>query len=233
MKARIATITGACALIAGLLGPSTALAHHGHHSRADRNHDGLPDKWEHKHHLRLRAGQASADQDHDGLRNRAEFLAGDDPRDADSDDDGVKDGAEGAGKVVSFTGGVLKIELFGSGDTLSGQVTSDTEFECDDEGGHHDAGAKSSSLGGEGELGLSLSTGDDDVHTDGSVGGRADVHGDDGPGDDDDQGEDRGDGPKCAAAPTSLTAGTVVKEAELEVKGGGAFWSEVELLDTP
>ena len=209
MKARIAMIAGACALIACLLGPGSALAHRSHHSRADRNHDGLPDRWERKHHLRLRAGQASADQDHDGLRNRAEFLASTDPRDADSDDDGVSDGNEGAGRVVSYADGVLTIELFGSADKLSGKVTSDTEFECDDEGEHHSA--RSAHFGGDGELELSF-------HEEG---------------DDDGENDDRGDGPKCAAAPTSLTAGTVVKEAELKVSGGGAVWSEIELLATP
>ena len=57
----------------------------------DRNHDKIPDKWERHYHLSLHVNQARRDQDHDGLNNRAEFRAQDDPRDADSDNNGVKD----------------------------------------------------------------------------------------------------------------------------------------------
>ena len=60
----------------------------------DRNHDRIPDRWEKRHHLSLHVNQARRDQDRDGLNNRDEFKAGTDPRDRDSDDDGVKDGAD-------------------------------------------------------------------------------------------------------------------------------------------
>ena len=65
-------------------------------SARDRNHDRIPDRWEKRHHLSLRVNQARRDQDHDGLRNRAEFRAHTDPRDADTDDDGVGDADEDA-----------------------------------------------------------------------------------------------------------------------------------------
>lgn len=97
----------------------------------DRNHDRIPDRWERAHHLSLRVNQARRDQDHDGLRNRAEFRAHTNPRKADTDGDGIKDGAEHAGKIASFTGGVLTINLFG-GKTLTGTVDDTTEIECDD-----------------------------------------------------------------------------------------------------
>ena len=111
---------------------------------ADRNHDGLSDSWEARHHLSLKVNQSSRDQDHDGLNNRgeraehtnprkadsdrdglkdgAEVKSGNNPRDRDSDDDGVGDRDEQAGSIVSFHDGVLEIAL-ASGGTVSGQVT--------------------------------------------------------------------------------------------------------------
>ena len=78
---------GALALLAL---PSVAAA-------KDRNHDRIPDRWEKRHHLSLKVKQTTRDQDRDHLRNRAEFLSGNDPRDRDSDDDGVMDDDENAG----------------------------------------------------------------------------------------------------------------------------------------
>src|ERR671930_2340269 len=101
-----------------------------HSWKGDRNHDRIPDRWERANHLSLKVNQARRDQDHDGLRNRAEFLAGDNPRDDDSDDDGIEDGQEKAGTVVSFTGGVLIVHLF-NGDDVKGTVDDNTEIECE------------------------------------------------------------------------------------------------------
>src|SRR4051795_7339880 len=117
---------GALALLAM---PSLAAA-------KDRNHDHIPDRWEKRHHLSLKTNQARLDQDRDHLRNRAEFLAGDNPRDRDSDDDGVMDGSEQAGTIASFDAGTgrLVIDLFGT-DTVAGLVTDQTEIKCDDDGG--------------------------------------------------------------------------------------------------
>jgi hypothetical protein len=126
------------------------------------------------------------------------------PRDADTDNDGIEDGAENAGTVASFTGGVLTINLAGGG-TLTGDVTQDTEIECDDrasasdDGDHHHGG----------------DPGDDD--------GGGDQGDDDGGGDD--QGDD--DGGNCAA--DALTAGAVVHEAELKARDGKATFEKVEL----
>jgi hypothetical protein len=169
----------------------------------DRNHDRIPDKWEKRHHLSLKHKQGRRDQDHDGLKNRGEWRARFDPRDADTDDDGVDDGDENTGKVESFEDGVLTISLF-NGDTIKGAVTDDTEIECDDDadddhGRHHHHG--------------------DDDHGD-----------DDGPdavaahhGDDDDEGNEDCD-------TEALVAGAKVLEAELKIRDGEAVWDEVELF---
>jgi hypothetical protein len=73
-----------------------------------------------------------------------EFKAGDNPRDADTDNDGVKDGNENAGTIQSFdpSTGRLVSNLFG-GDTLSGLVTDQTEIECDNEAEDNDNGQMS------------------------------------------------------------------------------------------
>ena len=79
----------------------------------DRDHDHMPDRWEAKYGLNTHKNDARGDKDRDGLRNLAEYRAHTNPRKADTDGDGIEDGAEHAGKVASFTGGVLTIDLFG------------------------------------------------------------------------------------------------------------------------
>src|SRR5919199_3599665 len=62
--------------------------------RRDRDHDGLPDKWEKRHHLSVHKANAKKNPDHDGLNNLREFKNHTDPRDADTDNDGLDDGDE-------------------------------------------------------------------------------------------------------------------------------------------
>jgi hypothetical protein len=174
-----------------------------HSWRGDRNHDRLPDRWERAHHLSLKVNQAKRDQDRDGLRNRGEFLAGDDPRDADSDDDGIDDGQEKAGTVVSFTAGVLTVHLF-NGDDVKGTVDDTTEIECEQaESTTTTPTARKADDG----------PGDDDDHGD-------DDHGDD---DEDDQGQAGCDASK-------LVPGAVVGEAELKATAAGLVFREIELV---
>jgi hypothetical protein len=187
------------ALFAVFAGPAAA---------RDRNHDRIPDRWEKRHHLSVHVNQARRDQDSDGLRNRAEFKAGLNPRDDDSDDDGVDDGDEHAGTIDSFDAstGKLTIKLFG-GDSISGLVTDGTEIECDD------ASAKTSDHGddeGDGRHGD-----DNDDHGDDN-----DEHGDDDEGDEDEH-------QSCGA--DALTAGREVDEADLELANGKATFRKVEL----
>jgi hypothetical protein len=192
----------------------------------DRNHDRIPDRWEKRHNLSLQVNQAGRDQDRDHLRNRAEFMAGDNPRSADSDGDGIPDGEENAGTIQSFdpSTGKLTIALFG-GETLSGLVGEETEIEC---GGDHSGMASASDDGeehggsageeGEGEPG--------DDHGDHGEEGE-DHHGEGGePGDDDSPGGE-GEAPSCTTA--DLTEGAAVKEAELKLESGSATFEKVEL----
>lgn len=61
---------------------------------ADRDKDGLPDRWELRYHLAVAKWSAKADPDRDGLRNRGELKFRTHPRRADTDRDGLRDGAE-------------------------------------------------------------------------------------------------------------------------------------------
>jgi hypothetical protein len=65
-------------------------------SAKDINHDRIPDRWERAYRLSLKVDQSKRDQDHDGLRNRAEWLDHTSPRSVDSDHDGLADSHEDA-----------------------------------------------------------------------------------------------------------------------------------------
>ncbi|MEO6184003.1 MAG: DUF1800 family protein, partial [Verrucomicrobiota bacterium] len=61
----------------------------------DSDNDGMPDVWEDANLFNKNsAADATLDADSDGLNNRDEFLAGTNPRNQDSDGDGVSDGVE-------------------------------------------------------------------------------------------------------------------------------------------
>src|SRR3954466_15696375 len=122
MNAFSKTLAGGVAFTLLLAGSAEA-------KTTDRNHDGLPDRWERTHHLSLRLDQARRDQDHDGLNNRGEYRAGFDPRDRDSDNDGIADGRANAGSVTAFKDGVLTVAL-AKGGTLTAKVTDATRVEC-------------------------------------------------------------------------------------------------------
>jgi hypothetical protein len=113
---------------------------------------------------------------------------------------------QNAGTVTSFTGGVLTITL-NNGQTVSGNVTGDTEIECQ-------AADMSGSL-------RSHDRGDDNGDRGGDNGNN--------PGDDDQgQGDDNNENANCSSA--DLTPGTVVHEARLRLSGSGATWDKVELV---
>jgi len=60
----------------------------------DRDHDGLPDRWEKRHGLSTKKKSANRDPDHDHLKNRREHRLRLHPRRADTDRDGLWDRAE-------------------------------------------------------------------------------------------------------------------------------------------
>lgn len=213
----------AAALVAALIAAIPASA-----ASKDRNHDRIPDRWETKHGLSLHKNQARKDQDRDGLRNRGEFQASMDPRDDDTDNDGVEDGDEGAGTVTSFDAatGELVINVF-NGDTISGTVDENTEIECE-----NDDATEPDDHG-------------DDVGDDGPNHDIGDDHGDDGPehdvgddngGDDDnsgpggdrrDHGEHGSEHADCTV--DALVPGAIVREAELDLTADGLVYEEIEL----
>jgi hypothetical protein len=201
MKRRtIRLLVAAAAVSAAVLAVAATGSAHG--NRGDRNHDRIPDRWERAFHLSLKVNQAQRDQDHDGMRNRAEFMAGTNPRRADSDDDGTKDDDEGAGTVTSFENGVLVVHLF-NGDDVKGTVDDQTEIRCESRamGPIVVSGARKADEG----------PGGDD---------HGDHHGDD-RGDDDNEDQ-------CDAG--ALTAGAVVHEAELKTTAGGLVFREIEIV---
>src|SRR3954469_22789593 len=74
------------ALAALLAVPGAAMA-----KSRDRDHDKLPDKWEHKFHLSTHHKSGKGDPDKDGLDNRGEFKSKTNPRKDDTDRDGIDD----------------------------------------------------------------------------------------------------------------------------------------------
>jgi hypothetical protein len=113
---------------------------------------------------------------------------------------------QNAGTVASFTNGVLTIAL-NNGQTVSGNVTGDTEIECQ-------APDTSGSMS-------SHDRGDDN-------GDHGDNNGNDQGDDDQGQGDDDNGNANCSSA--DLTPGTVVHEARLSLSSAGATWDKVELV---
>jgi|SRR4051794_2894560 len=205
----------AIGLLAMLSVPSIAAA-----KQRDRNHDRIPDRWEKRHRLSIRVNQARRDQDRDRLRNRAEFMAGTNPRNADSDDDGIPDGEENAGTIASFdpASGKLVINVFG-GETVSGLVTEETEIECRGQKNGASASDSDDDEEGSGDEEQGEEPGDDEEDQD--------EQGDD-QGDQEDPGDDDGQSSNCTTA--DLVAGAIVHEAELEIEDGSATFEKVELI---
>lgn len=96
--------------------------HSYHHLSADGDDDSLPDAWEEDNGLsatdnglsdRAKEGE-DGDFDGDGLSNRAEYVAGTDPSDIDSDNDGLSDLDElrtyGTDPTVSDASGELVVQ---------------------------------------------------------------------------------------------------------------------------
>jgi hypothetical protein len=196
-----------------------------HHAKvADRNHNGMSDRWERRHHVH----KSTADPDHDGVKNLGEFHNSTNPRDEDSDNDGVEDGDddsnhdgiddgdEQSGTILSFDGTTLIVKLV-NGDELKGAVNDRTEIECETAAPaattRHDGGDDESGDDNSGPGSTTSGSGD-----------QGDDHGDDdGEHGDDDQGEHS----SCSTA--ALVPDTIVREAELRLTSTGAIFHEIEL----
>jgi hypothetical protein len=86
---RQSAIASVVAAAFALAGATTA-----HAARTDSDGDGMPDRWEKHHGLKVHQADGRADKDGDGLSNLAEYRAGGDPRREDTDRDGQDDGDE-------------------------------------------------------------------------------------------------------------------------------------------
>jgi hypothetical protein len=210
---------------------------------ADRDHDGLPDRWEHKHHLSTTKKSANGDPDRDRVDNGNELREGTNPRDRDSDNDGRADGREDRDR-----------------DHLSNAAEDRTandprDRDTDDDGiedGAEQAGVVASfedgvlviDLANGGEVSGRV-TADTEIECEGENEAEHHRHGeadaadrgpgsgdDSGSGSDDRGGDDRGDdGRDDDACPSgTLAAGARVHEAELRVTSSGAVWEEIELI---
>jgi hypothetical protein len=203
-----------CAAVAVVPGSALARKHSCPTSaRVDRNHDRIPDRWECRNRLSLSVNQARRDPDHDGLNNRGEFEVGDNPRDADTDNDGIRDGAEHAGTIagaVDPATGLLTVNLAGGGTLTAKVVAGVTRIECED------ATARASRRDGTDDSGSNSGPGSATSGEAGENRGR-----------ENEPGDDRGNDNRTCSA--TLTAGATVREAEVAATAGGLVFTEIEL----
>jgi hypothetical protein len=109
-------------------------------SGGDPDRDGIDNRNEYRERTdpqrrdsdRDRSLDGREDRDGDGLSNAAEDRSGNDPDDPDTDNDGVGDADEHAGRVVSLANGRLTIAL-ATGGTLTAAVSDDTDIGCGSE----------------------------------------------------------------------------------------------------
>ena len=189
----------------------------------DSNKDRIPDRWEKSHKLTLKKDQRKLDQDKDGLRNRGEFLADTNPRDKDSDDDGITDVKEKAGVIASYDAdaGTLTITLYAGGE-LTGTVTDNTRVKCEDDSATPpteptDPTAARSGHSGPGGHHSDDESGDDDSGDDESSDDDAEHEGH--------HGDCDGD---CSIA--DLADGVEVTEANVKYTAAGAVFTELEIV---
>ena len=162
--------------------PAVALAHNGHHHKRH-------------HHSRVRHEKFLAHR-HDASDNNGSPATGTEPT---------------AGTVTSFANNMLTITL-NNGNTVSGDVTNDTEVKCENPAEDNNGD-------------------DNDLEHGDRISDHGPGGGDDGNdndlGDNNDQGDDNDANDMC-----TITPGMAVTKAELTINGAGAFWDEVELVSS-
>lgn len=183
---------GTFALTGAMLTASPAIA------GGDRDHDGMPNRWEARNGLNPTSDDAAADKDHDGLTNLEEYRHGGDPRDEDSDNDGHDDGDEihdrDRGTRIndrdSDDDGVLDGDEDSDHDGIDNEDEDDASESCRDDDGDRD----DDDLSDEDENDYRTRANDADTDDDGIFDGNEDYD-DDGQSneDDDDSDDDRCD----------------------------------------
>ncbi|HEY0633128.1 MAG TPA: hypothetical protein VGC98_13815 [Thermoleophilaceae bacterium] len=218
----------------------------------DRDHDKLPDKWEKKFHLSTHKNNANGDPDHDGLTNLGEFRSRTNPRDADTNNNGVndanddqdKDGVDNQEEMQEHTNPCDRDsdnDGVNDGEETIGTVASFVADSTNPNTGVLTITLKNgSSVSGRVDSTTEIecrapeqttTTPPGSTPKDGSDDG--DHHGDNsGPGRSGDEGDHsgpgRGDERQCTTA--DLTAGTPVHEAELHGSGDQAVFEKVKLI---
>ncbi|MEA2420253.1 MAG: hypothetical protein QOE60_2459 [Thermoleophilaceae bacterium] len=203
----------------------------------DRDHDKLPDTWEKKFHLSTHKKSANGNPDRDGLNNLGEFRSRTNPRDRDSDNDGVRDGADDQDRD-----GVTNAEEIRD-------HTNPCDRDSDNDGvndGEETIGTVASFTedspgSGTGVLTITLKNNSTlSARVDGSTeircrapehAGVHERHGDNsGPGGGDNSGPGSGGDERRQCTTADLTAGTPVHEAELHGSGDSAVFEKVDLI---
>ena len=189
-------------------------------SAKDSNKDRIPDRWERANKLTLKKDQRKLDQDRDGLRNRGEWLADTNPRDKDSDDDGVSDLKEKAGVISAWDAetGELTLTLYAGGE-LSGTVDEGTRVKCESGDVAEEEGTED---GTEEE-------GSDDAENFRGGPGSSEGEGHEGHG----NGEGRGHGQHGCGGDCSvedLAEGVEVTEATIKYTASGKVFRELEIV---
>jgi hypothetical protein len=232
-------------VLAALLAvPGSAMA-----KSRDRDHDKLPDKWEKKFHLSTHKKNAKGDPDHDGLNNLGEFRSRTNPRDADTDNDGVNDanddqdndGVDNADEMAEHTN-PRDADTDNDG-VEDGQETIGTVASFTEDSPGSGTGVltitlnNGSTASGRVDQGTEIECRAPEHAT--PTGGNAKDGSDDGDHEGDNSGPGReGDnsGPghegdeRAACTTADLTPDTPVHEAELHGSGASAFFEKVELI---
>ncbi len=213
--AATALTTLACALL-----PSGALAHgrHGHHHARRARHHG---RVLHAGFFGANRGSGSQQTGSPGNTGSGDNAG---PGSSGTENVGPTPGTpEGnAGKIVSFTEGVLTIEL-GEGEKatkISGKVTEETEIHCIPAPAATPPTPPANTSEDDGGPGQQSDGGEPGASQEDDMGA-----GDDQSGDRDEQG---GEQAPCTTA--DLTPGTVVHRAELQLTESGAVFREIELV---
>jgi hypothetical protein len=134
-----------------------------------------------------------------------------------------------AGTVSSFTPGSTPgtgtLTIMVGNSSVTGQVTNDTRLECESSA-PDTQGDEGNDDGDNGQNSGDDNSGSGDNQTVNSQDGD---NGSDNSGDNDGAGEDQGDDEQMCST-SSLTPGTSVSEANLEITSAGAIWQKVELI---